>query len=426
MSARGRPRPPVASGAVRRPVGETFAQQQAARRAPAWRPGEQDLPVGRRGRGDIPLSASVLPGWSAWAGGCSGRSEPGAIADTRGPAPPRQREPELQTIAPGPCRVEGRCSGTGSRGRRQRSTRRARSVATTVLPRTARWVPAGRSARSVRSARPPAQGESLAAAARARVSCRRGRRRRGGIDGRTRVGGVCGDRGGACTRFAAGGPIHPAAYRVLFVPYPFFASLDSGEAVLRFPYDERLRTLLRAIPGRRWDPVEKAWRIPLDPECAQALAMLLTGLSSRPHVSDALARAIARRRGRRPRGECVLDLARPDENWWLSFPTDGDPELVQALDRTPRRLPAAGDRPGADPARRALASIVSGLLADGSDGLRLTEDAEHALTEIAQRERAAQPMQGVRSRSHAEARAGRARSSARARHSLARHDRRGG
>ncbi len=32
------------------------------------------------------------------------------------------------------------------------------------------------------------------------------------------------------------------------------ASLDNGEAVLSFPYDDRLRKILRAIPGRRWDP----------------------------------------------------------------------------------------------------------------------------------------------------------------------------
>ncbi|MGA8364269.1 MAG: hypothetical protein WB709_07085, partial [Solirubrobacteraceae bacterium] len=66
---------------------------------------------------------------------------------------------------------------------------------------------------------------------------------------------------------------------------PFFASLDSGEAVLQFPYDERLRVLLRAIPGRRWDPGEKAWRIPLDPERAEALARLLAALPGRPQVS---------------------------------------------------------------------------------------------------------------------------------------------
>ena len=47
---------------------------------------------------------------------------------------------------------------------------------------------------------------------------------------------------------------------------PFSATLARDEAVLRFPYDERLRQLLRAIPGRRWDPVGRAWCIPLGPD----------------------------------------------------------------------------------------------------------------------------------------------------------------
>jgi hypothetical protein len=34
-------------------------------------------------------------------------------------------------------------------------------------------------------------------------------------------------------------------------PAPFSATLARDEAVLRFPYDESLRRLLRAIPGRR-------------------------------------------------------------------------------------------------------------------------------------------------------------------------------
>ncbi len=82
--------------------------------------------------------------------------------------------------------------------------------------------------------------------------------------------------------------------------------------MLRFPYDERLRQLLRAIPGRRWDPQERAWCVPLDPEPAEALARLLAGLPGEPQVSEALARAIERRRRKRRRGECVVDRVRPD------------------------------------------------------------------------------------------------------------------
>jgi hypothetical protein len=78
---------------------------------------------------------------------------------------------------------------------------------------------------------------------------------------------------------------------------PFSASLVRDEAVLRFPYDEYLRQLLRAIPGRRWDPEDRVWCIPLEPDQAQALALLLASLPGEPLVSEALARAIKRRRG---------------------------------------------------------------------------------------------------------------------------------
>ncbi len=163
----------------------------------------------------------------------------------------------------------------------------------------------------------------------------------------------------------------------------FHASLADGEAVLRFPYDERLRQLLRALPGRRWDPVERAWRIPLDPERAEALARLFASLSGAADVTDALTRAIERRRARRRPDECVLDLARPDENWWLSFATDNAPGLAQALLEHPHayRLPVIG---------RALipldghAARLVDELPTASSRLRLTDDAAHALTEIRQ------------------------------------------
>ncbi len=111
----------------------------------------------------------------------------------------------------------------------------------------------------------------------------------------------------------------------------FSASLADGEAVLRFPYNEGLRQLLRAIPGRRWDPAERVWCVPLEPDRAESLARLLASLPGEPEVSDALARAIERRRDRRDRRGCLLDLARPDGNWWLSFATDVAPDVVQAL-----------------------------------------------------------------------------------------------
>jgi SWI/SNF-related matrix-associated actin-dependent regulator of chromatin subfamily A-like protein 1 len=181
--------------------------------------------------------------------------------------------------------------------------------------------------------------------------------------------------------------IHRSAYRWLFVSDYFVAFLDGGEAVLRFPYDDRLRVLLRAIPGRRWDPVDKAWRVPLDPERAHALATLMASLPHRLQVSNSLARTLKRGCARRRREECVLDLARPDERWWLSFALDAQEELVDALMQHPDayRLPAIGR--GLIPLDEHAERIVGALCAQHPAGLRLSEDAEHALTEIAQRAR---------------------------------------
>jgi len=166
-------------------------------------------------------------------------------------------------------------------------------------------------------------------------------------------------------------------------PSPFHASLVDGQAVLRFPYDERLRQLLRALPGRRWDPGERAWCVPLDPERAEALARLFAGLPVAPDVTDALARAIERRRARRRHDELVLDLARPDENWWLSFATDTAPELAQVLLEHPHayRQPAIGR--ALIPLDGHAARLVDELPVVGAR-LRLTDDAAHALTEVKQ------------------------------------------
>ncbi|HTU78470.1 MAG TPA: DEAD/DEAH box helicase [Solirubrobacteraceae bacterium] len=161
------------------------------------------------------------------------------------------------------------------------------------------------------------------------------------------------------------------------------ATLADEQAVLRFPYDERLRQLLRAIPGRRWDPVQRAWCLPLGPEQAEALTRLLGCLPQPPRVSEALARALARRRTRRRLDECLLELARPDERWWLSFATDAAPEAVAALLEHPeaREVPAIGrallplDERGCELAR-ALAR---------RGRVRLSEAARRALEERARR-----------------------------------------
>jgi SWI/SNF-related matrix-associated actin-dependent regulator of chromatin subfamily A-like protein 1 len=177
------------------------------------------------------------------------------------------------------------------------------------------------------------------------------------------------------------------AYRDRLVPpAPFSATLARDEAVLRFPYDERLRQLLRAIPGRRWDPLERAWCVPLEPEQAEALARLLACLPGEPDVSEALARAITRRRARRRREECVVELARPDEDWWLSFATDAAPEPVAALLEHPsvREVPAIGR--AMVPLDDRAAQVLDGLR-ERQCGLRLSDAAARALAARAERAR---------------------------------------
>ncbi|MCW2969264.1 MAG: hypothetical protein JWO23_391 [Solirubrobacterales bacterium] len=147
---------------------------------------------------------------------------------------------------------------------------------------------------------------------------------------------------------------------------PFSASLAGDEAVLRFPYDEGLRQLLRAIPGRRWDPLKRAWCVPLEPEQAEALAHLLAGLPGQPDVSDELDRRIRRRRARRRRRECLVELARPDENWWLTFATDVAPDLVAALLGHPGACELAAIGRAMVPVDERAAHLLEELRADGA------------------------------------------------------------
>jgi SWI/SNF-related matrix-associated actin-dependent regulator 1 of chromatin subfamily A len=175
------------------------------------------------------------------------------------------------------------------------------------------------------------------------------------------------------------------AYRAELVTHaPFSATLAQEEAVLRFPYDERLRQLLRAIPGRRWDPVERTWCVPLGPDQAEALARLLAGLPGGADVSEALARAIARRRARRSLQECFVDLARPDEDWWLSFATDAAPESVGVLLEHPGayNVPAIGR--ALVPLDERSATLVR-TLAGKTGGVRVSEAAQRALAGAAER-----------------------------------------
>ena len=183
--------------------------------------------------------------------------------------------------------------------------------------------------------------------------------------------------------------IRAGAYPQQPLSATFNASLEDDTAVLRFPYDERLRQLLRAIPGRRWDAERRVWRVPVDPDRAEALSRLLATVPTDMEVSDGLSRALERRRARRRSQECLLDLARPDESWWFSFATDNARDLVEELLAHPdaHRLAAIGR--AVIPLDKQAAELVSAVLAR-TPRLRLTEDASHALVEITQPKQAKQ------------------------------------
>jgi SWI/SNF-related matrix-associated actin-dependent regulator 1 of chromatin subfamily A len=167
-------------------------------------------------------------------------------------------------------------------------------------------------------------------------------------------------------------------------PGSFSAYLARDEAMLRFPYDERLRLLLRAIPGRRWDPLERVWCVPLEPDQSEALARLFASLPGEAEIGETLSRAIDRMRRRRGRRECLVDLARPDEDWWLSFATDAAPDTVAALLEHPgaRELPTIGRAlvPLDDHAARLIERVRG-----AKGGVRLTEAAQRALHAEAER-----------------------------------------
>ncbi len=89
-------------------------------------------------------------------------------------------------------------------------------------------------------------------------------------------------------------------------------------------------------------------------------------------------------RGVRGHDECVLDVARADESWWLTFATDRAPRIVEALLEHPDayQLPTIGR--ALIPLDEQAARLVDTLPAEAGR-LRLSEDAAHALTEVSER-----------------------------------------
>ncbi len=39
---------------------------------------------------------------------------------------------------------------------------------------------------------------------------------------------------------------------------------DNDVYIIRFPYDEKLKDIVKDVPGRRWIPEQKIWTIPTE------------------------------------------------------------------------------------------------------------------------------------------------------------------
>jgi SWI/SNF-related matrix-associated actin-dependent regulator 1 of chromatin subfamily A len=78
----------------------------------------------------------------------------------------------------------------------------------------------------------------------------------------------------------------------------------------------------------------------------------------------------------------LVDLARPDNDWWFSFATDTVPDLVECLLEHPEAYRLPDIERGLLPVDEMAAGILRSCL-DRDSRLRLTEDAGHALTELA-------------------------------------------
>ena len=60
-----------------------------------------------------------------------------------------------------------------------------------------------------------------------------------------------------------------------------------GEILLRFPFDRELVARVRTLPGRRWDPRKRIWRIPDTPAAREALRRVLGVVPTAPADPEA-------------------------------------------------------------------------------------------------------------------------------------------
>lgn len=157
--------------------------------------------------------------------------------------------------------------------------------------------------------------------------------------------------------------------------------LDDGAAVLRFPYDEGLKRALRAIPGRRWDPLQRVWRVPLTPESAASIDRWLGEAGGDAELSDELLRSLDAQRAERDPQECLIEVVRFDLRYWLSVCDDAPPDIVEALYVHPGAVAVSAVGRIVVPLDEAAAQLASELCARDAR-VWLSPAAERALAEL--------------------------------------------
>src|SRR3954463_13444500 len=96
---------------------------------------------------------------------------------------------------------------------------------------------------------------------------------------------------------------------------------EDGIAILRSPWDPRLRRAIRAIPGRFWDEDLHAWTIRLTPDRAESVARLLRAFPVFSAVPGSM-EMLEAFRDRPTRRKPMIEGVTPDEEYCLSLCDD--------------------------------------------------------------------------------------------------------
>jgi hypothetical protein len=162
------------------------------------------------------------------------------------------------------------------------------------------------------------------------------------------------------------------------------AWIENDDAVLRFPYDERLKSALRAIPGRRWDPLGRVWRLPLSPESAASLQRWIGECPGAVELSGELERSLGALRAERDADECLIELVRFDEDHWLSVCDDIPAELLGSLLSHPQAVRVLAAGRALLPLDEQTVALV-GALTDRDPRVWLSDAAERTIAAATQR-----------------------------------------